>query len=202
MLATNDYLYDPLLANARDPGDPLTLAFASAIEMARSSSRLPGRGGFGLDLAEFGALLDRYFPGARSAYLPAGTRATLVDTNASRGLDEFEDLVSLLLSHARDDCRETRWLAYAVTACCMGEDHLWQDMGLPSRQVLSELLAEHFPDLYARNTDGMRWKKFFYKQLCERNGAFVCRSPSCAECSEYALCFGPEEDLAWQPTQR
>ncbi|MGY6217659.1 nitrogen fixation protein NifQ [Methylolobus aquaticus] len=180
----------------------MTLAFASAIEMARSSSRLPGMDGFGLDLAEFGALLDAYFPGARSAYLPSAARAALVDAKVSRGFDEFEDLAALLLSYRRDDRRESRWLAYAVTACSMGEDHLWQDLGLPSRQALSDLLATHFPDLYARNTGGMRWKKFFYKQLCERNGAFVCRSPSCADCSEYAVCFGPEEEGAWQPTQR
>jgi nitrogen fixation protein NifQ len=203
MLARNDYLnYDPLMVHARDPQDPVTLTFASAIELARSSSRLPGRGGFGLDLAEFSALLDEYFPGARGAYLTPAFRASLAAGTSSSGFDEFEDLLSLLMEYRSDDSRESRWLAHAITACCMGEDHLWQDMGLPNRQALSDLLARHFTALFARNTGGMRWKKFFYKQLCERNGAFVCRSPSCAECVEYANCFGPEEDGAWQPVKR
>ncbi|WP_045226852.1 nitrogen fixation protein NifQ [Methyloterricola oryzae] len=202
MLARNDYVsYDPLLIHARDPADPVTLAFASAIGLARSSSRMPGKGGFGLDLAEFSALLDAYFPGARSTYITPAFRASLASGGA-RGFDEFEDLLSLLLQYRGDGSEQTRWLAYAITACCMGDDHLWQDMGLPTRQALSELLQAHFPELHARNTGGMRWKKFFYKQLCERNGSFVCRSPSCAVCSEYANCFGPEEDGAWQPEKR
>ncbi len=206
MLARNDYVnYDPLMVYARDPRDPVTLTFASAIELARSSSRLPGGGGFGLDLAAFSAMLERYFPGARSAYLTPLFRARLATADGSgrgHGCDEFEDLLSLLLAHRGDDSRESRWLAHAITACCMGDDHLWQDMGLPHRQALSDLLAQYFPALHARNTGGMRWKKFFYKQLCERNGAFVCRSPSCAECTDYAGCFGPEEDGAWQPGRR
>jgi nitrogen fixation protein NifQ len=194
--------YDPLLAHARKPGDSVTRAFASAIELARSSSRLAGRAGFGLDADEFGALLDRYFPGAEGAYLTPAFRAALARRAARRiETDEFEDLVALLLEHRSDDSRESRWLAHAIAACCMGDDHLWQDMGLPNRQALSDLLARHFPALFARNTGGMRWKKFFYKQLCEREGAFVCRSPSCAVCVEYANCFGPEEG-AWQSAKR
>lgn len=203
MLAqSNPVNYDPLMVHARDPEDPVTLTFASAIELARSSSRLPGRGGFGLNLTEFAALLDAYFPGARGAYLTPGFRASLVAGTRGAGFDEFEDLLSLLLEHRSDESRETLWLAHAITACCMGEDHLWQDMGLPNRQALSDLLSHYFTSLFARNTGGMRWKKFFYKQLCDRNGAFVCRSPSCAECVEYANCFGPEEDGAWQPVER
>jgi nitrogen fixation protein NifQ len=193
--------YHPLLAYARDARDSLALTFVSAIDLARSSSRLAGRPGFGLDADEFGALLDRYFPGAAPVYLMPAFGAA---RGAARRVetDEFDDLVRLLLEHRADDSRDSRWLAYAVAACCLGDDHLWQDMGLPHRQALSELLARWFPGLSARNTGGMRWKKFFYKQLCERDGAFVCRSPSCAVCVEYSNCFGPEEEGAWQSAKR
>ncbi len=195
--------YDPLMAYARDPLDSVTRAFVSAIEMARSSSRLSGRVAFGLDADEFEALLNQYFPGAESVYLTPALRASLAGGAVGRvGTDEFDDLVALLLEHRSDDSRESRWLAYAIAACCMGDDHLWQDMGLPNRQALSDLLARYFSALSARNTGRMRWKKFFYKQLCEREGAFVCRSPSCAECVEYSNCFGPEEESTWQPAKR
>lgn len=191
----------PLLGRARDAGDPLALAFASAIDQARSSSRLAGRPGFGLAADEFRALLDRYFPGAAPAYLsPAFRAARGGDRRAET--DEFDDLVRLLLEYRADDSEDSRWLAYAIAACCMGDDHLWQDMGLPNRQVLSDLLARWFPGLHARNTGGMRWKKFLYKQLCEREGVFVCRSPSCAVCVEYSNCFGPEEESSWQSVKR
>jgi nitrogen fixation protein NifQ len=49
-----------------------------------------------------------------------------------------------------------------------------------------------FPALAARNDRDMKWKKFLYKQLCEREEIFICRSPSCAVCSDQRLCFGPE----------
>jgi nitrogen fixation protein NifQ len=185
---------DPLLAYAREPHDPVTCAFAAAIELARSSAHLVGRAGLGLGIEEFGALLDRYFPGARRVYLTVGMRSDLAKAQGSRSrFDEFEDLVALFLCHRGDDSHETLWLAHAIAVACFGEDHLWQDLGLPNRQTLSELLARRFPSLFVRNTRGMRWKKFFYKELCDRDGGFVCRSPSCAECSEYLNCFGPEE---------
>jgi len=199
VLATQDALeYDPLMRFAQDRHHPLTRVYASAIELARSSARLPGGGSFGLPPSEFSALLDRYFPGARSRYQTQATRAAWHAAAQRQATDEFNDLLNLLLEHRADADSENTWLAHAIAACCMGDDHLWQDMGLANRQLLSDLLARYFPALYTRNGGGMRWKKFLYKQLCERNGAFVCRSPSCAECVEYANCFGPEEDQRWR----
>ncbi|SMF97713.1 nitrogen fixation protein NifQ [Methylomagnum ishizawai] len=194
----------PQAANAADFGDiphsalppgvesSLALAFASAIDMARSSARLVGRPGFGLAAEEFAALMERYFPGSKPVF-----PARAFGTRGGIETDEFDELVRLLLEYRVDGRPEGRWLAYAIAACCMGDDHLWQDMGLPHRQALSELLNFWFPGLATRN-NGMRWKKFFYKQLCEREGVYVCRSPSCGVCSEYANCFGTEEEKIWQ----
>jgi NifQ. len=39
----------------------------------------------------------------------------------------------------------------------------------------------------------MKWKKFIYKQLCEAEGLYVCRAPSCEVCKDYDQCFGKEE---------
>lgn len=198
MLAKIDtYHYDPLLAIARNPDDPVTRTFAAAIHMARSSSRLAGRLTFGLDISAYKGLLDAYFLGAQAAYLiPVLNSAKYSPSTAN--WDEFNDVSALLLEHRSDQGQETHCLAYAITACCMGDDHLWQDMGLNTRQELSVLLQRHFTTLYEKNTGKMRWKKFFYKQLCERAGAYVCRSPSCAVCVEYKNCFAPEEEESWQ----
>jgi nitrogen fixation protein NifQ len=75
----------------------------------------------------------------------------------------------------------------------MGNDHLWQDLGLWSRDYLGLLMTQSFPALAAKNEHDMKWKKFLYKQLCEQAGINTCRSPSCEYCTDYLNCFGPEE---------
>jgi nitrogen fixation protein NifQ len=102
---------------------------------------------------------------------------------------EYDDLVALLIEHAREASAQihsvARWLAFS----CMGENHLWEDLGLPERPALTSLIGECFPGLRQLNSQNMRWKKFFYKQLCNRAQVFACRAPTCDQCSEFALCF-------------
>lgn len=193
----NTYHYDPLLAKACNPDDPVTHTFASAINLVRSSTRLSGRLTFGLDISAYKSLLDTYFPGTQAAYLVPVLNATNYSPSTA-SWDEFNDVLALLLEHRSDQGQETLWLAHAITACCMGDDHLWQDMGLNNRQELSDLLQRHFTTLFEKNTGKMRWKKFFYKQLCEQAGAYVCRSPSCSVCVEYNNCFSVEGEEKWQ----
>lgn len=107
--------------------------------------------------------------------------------------DEVDDVRALLLEFAQRE--PAPWLASAVAVACLGDNHLWQDLGLPSRAVLSQLLGTYFPTLVARNRGDMKWKKFLYKELCDR-AQVLCRAPSCAVCSDYAFCFGPEEGPA------
>lgn len=107
--------------------------------------------------------------------------------------DEYEDLRELLLDAGDRDDADVVALAEAVSRACLGDDHLWHDLGLPSRQELSGLLREHFGPLAARNTQNMRWKKFFYLQLCERAEIRACRAPSCGVCTMQTECFGSEE---------
>ena len=102
---------------------------------------------------------------------------------------EYNDLVALLTEYAREESEEiaavARWLAFS----CTGENHLWEDLGLPERPALTELMQDCFPRLRELNSQNMRWKKFFYKQLCNRAEVFACRAPSCEQCSEFFLCF-------------
>jgi nitrogen fixation protein NifQ len=123
----------------------------------------------GLDRMRFGALVACYFPGADVELFGArcDPAAPCADCTPVPS-DEFDDLVQLLLDHRSDDAEQTEWLSYAVASGCMGGDHLYQDMGLPDRQALSDLMARHLGMLTAKNSANMKWKKFLYKQLCDR----------------------------------
>lgn len=171
-----------LLALARNPADLRAIALAGVIGESLRAGRVPLVRG--MEEGDFQRLLARHFPGVTLA----NGAAPAVDP----ALDEFEDLVALLLDHAAEQDEDTRWLALAVASASLGDNHLWQDMGLPGRRELSELLRRWFPSLHARNTGDMKWKKFFYRQLCERAEVLICRSPSCAICSDFHHCFGPE----------
>ncbi len=165
-----------LLDGARDPSDVVTQALGGVLARFRLHGLAP---------TELTRLRERYFPHASG--FPGAT-----DGCVALPAEEIEDLLWLLLEHRSDDSDETRWLAHAVTAACAGDNHLWQDMGLPDREVLSQLMQRHFAVLYGKNSGNMKWKKFFYKQLCERAEVNMCKAPSCGVCSDYANCFGPE----------
>jgi nitrogen fixation protein NifQ len=66
-------------------------------------------------------------------------------------------------------------------------------LGLWARSDLSALIGFNFPELAARNVHDMKWKKFLYKQLCEAEGIYICRAPSCSVCVDYHKCYGPED---------
>ncbi len=109
--------------------------------------------------------------------------------------DEVEDVFDLLVAHAdasAGSAEDIARVALTVAVACLGEQHLWQDLGLGSRVELSALMRRWFPILVARNERDMKWKKFLYRQLCEREQVLICKSPSCAECGDFAVCFGPE----------
>jgi nitrogen fixation protein NifQ len=114
------------------------------------------------------------------------------EAEARPEMDEFDDLVELLLAHRTTDAPDSRWLAHAVATASMADQHLWQDLGLPSRVELNALMATRFTTLKLKNAGDMKWKKFFYRQLCEQAEVLICKSPSCAACSDHPLCFGPE----------
>ncbi len=81
-------------------------------------------------------------------------------------------------------------LARILAARAARPGHLWVAMGLFERAELGAAIRRHLPALFAANHQGMRWKRFFYKQICEQQGGMLCKSPVCGECSEYELCFG------------
>ncbi len=142
----------------------------------------------GLDSEQFTALKKHFFPGlAIPNQAPSGSQL-----DYSRML-ERADLVNLLKTYCRPDTLEIDWMIAIIVAGCLGSDHLWQDLGLWSRSQLSAMLHYNFPELAAKNDKDMKWKKFLYKQLCEAEGLYLCRAPSCEVCIDYPKCYGSEE---------
>ena len=176
-------LYAELMSHAA--GLPNDEVFAQMI-----SSQFAGVGALppclGLDEKEYSALLTTHFPGVQ---IVVRCCEKVDDTRAL----ERDDVLGLLLEHCAHRSMSEQWMAEVVTTACMANDHLWQDMGLWSREYLSRLMKQNFPALAAKNVHDMKWKKFLYKQLCEKEGINACRAPSCEVCTDYLKCFGPEE---------
>jgi nitrogen fixation protein NifQ len=140
----------------------------------------------GLAEADFSTLLQRHFPEANLPIQPA-------ESYLNHRVDERDDVLTLLLAHrAKRDDSEV-WMAHILTTACLASNHLWQDLGLRSRDDLSQLMSQNFPALATKNVFDMKWKKFIYKQLCEQAGVNTCRAPTCEYCVDYLNCFGPEE---------
>ncbi|MHB1677713.1 MAG: nitrogen fixation protein NifQ [Sulfuriferula sp.] len=184
--------YDWLLARASNPDDGLTKVFAGVMQSAGKGEIKPPNLGMGLAPDKFTALLDSYFPGASREICGENNTVQATDCPAFRA-DEFDELLELLLEHRSDDAEHTVWLAHAVASGCMGGKHLYRDMGLPDRQTLSALMEHYFNALYLKNAGKMKWKKFLYKQLCERAEVKACPAPSCGVCAEYRNCFVTED---------
>ncbi|MER9767925.1 nitrogen fixation protein NifQ [Mesorhizobium sp. M0189] len=141
----------------------------------------------GLSRAELRDVLARCFPA-----IPINAFALEEVSEPEPDLEE-ELLRGLLLAHARPGDPASARFAKIIARRAMRNDHLWQDLGLFNRTDLGRLLASHFPTLAAGNTQNMKWKKYFYRKLCEAEGFSLCSAPSCRECNDFESCFGPEE---------
>jgi nitrogen fixation protein NifQ len=193
--------YDWLMAHATDWTSPDTHVFACVLAARLTGSADKLDDAVGLPVGALDRMLAKHFSRLPDAAVDPLTRY-LRDRRGcgkARSLteqvlaEEMDELRVLLLDHCTADIDEAHWLAAMVARACLFSDHLWQDLGLTSRRDLSGLLNRHFHALAARNIGDMKWKKFFYKQLCEREGLNMCKAPSCGVCTDYKVCFGPEE---------
>lgn len=182
---TPQEVFDTLMATRR--GDPVEETLARML-----ASWSLGQGAMpvwlGLSESGFKAMMAFHFPDYDLDEI-AGSETS---TDSAR-FDEMEDLHKLLMQNRSGSTQSDRWMVDIVIAGCMGNDHLWQDLGLWNRADLSKLMLDNFEPLAKRNNKDMKWKKFLYKQLCETEGIYTCRAPSCEVCADYDDCFGPEE---------
>jgi nitrogen fixation protein NifQ len=142
----------------------------------------------GLSESEFRNMMQFHFPG-----YPQHEFEGLGKPLDLQRMDESEDLKKLLLQSRSGGFDFELWIVDIMVAGCLGNDHLWQDLGLWQRADLSRLMKDNFEPLALRNDRDMKWKKFLYKQLCEAEGIYTCRAPSCEVCVDYEHCFETEE---------
>lgn len=104
---------------------------------------------------------------------------------------DFFSLKNLLLERRspKQNIEQTEWLARAVAAATQGSRHLWEDLGLHSRDKVSYLLQQYFEPLYRENTQNWKWKRFIYAQLGATQENPKLRPPQCMKCEEFAVCF-------------
>jgi nitrogen fixation protein NifQ len=140
----------------------------------------------GLAPADLTGLMTQWFPAACSL----GVAWHAGDAEAEG--DEVAMVRDLLLAHRSSPGDAGRWLAAMIARRAMEPNHLWEDLGLRDRSELTRLLSRHFAPIAARNTQNMRWKRFFYRALCESDGFVMCTTPVCTECRDFDLCFGDE----------
>jgi len=148
----------------------------------------------GLKADDFAELIEQWFPRARDVATWRSQADGAVD-------EEITMVRDLLLSNRSTDGEPGRWLASMVARRSMEPNHLWEDLGLRDRSELTRLLMRHFFPIASRNTRNMRWKRFFYRVLCEDDGLVMCTTPVCTQCSDFDRCFGDESGesrLAYQ----
>lgn len=139
----------------------------------------------GLSPAELANLMAHWFPGACGM----GLAHAAIEATAD---DETAMVRDLLLTNRSSENETSRWLAAMIARRAMEPNHLWEDLGLRERPELTRLLSRHFGPLASRNTQNMKWKRFFYRTLCESDGFVMCTTPVCTECRDFDLCFGDE----------
>ena len=158
----------------------LALSFSEAAAEDR-----PLTSATGLASEQLTDVVTRVFPNAAPRRLLI--RAGEVERSAEEAC-----LLDLLASCTTSGTAFQMRLAAMMARRAQRPNHLWQDLGLRSRRDLSELMNRHFRPLARRNTQDMKWKKFFYRLICADASYTLCTAPSCGECDDFNHCFGEE----------
>ncbi|MDT8421937.1 MAG: nitrogen fixation protein NifQ [Desulfuromonadales bacterium] len=186
----NDPLYMQLLASAAaaDVDGRDRQMFAGILTVAVQEP-WPLSEALGLDEDSLLSLIDLYFPGFDLSRLTGTT-----SEKKGNAPELYQEILLILLSHVPSDAtggmnQPAEWLARVIAARAAQPGHLWVAMGFFERPQLTTAIRRHLPTLARANNQGMRWKRYLFKQVCEMNGGVMCKSPNCGDCSDYALCF-------------
>lgn len=189
-----DPFYRLLLETSAPPGIFLEdrQMFAGLLTLARSESNSFAEA-LGLKTSDIDKIFSLYFPG----FDPYQVRKTIPHKNTTPP-DINRDVLKILQSHVPCDLSGKKahisdLLAKIIAARASHPGHLWVSMGFFERPQLTAAIRRHLPTLAIANDKGMRWKRYLFKQACDMNGGVMCKTPNCTDCSDYQLCFAPEE---------
>lgn len=180
-----------LLRRALDPAasdsfDGHVLACLFTIGVAESIAGRSLAEALGISGPSLRGVIGKYFPGAIVQLEGYGLDCEPV-------VEDEERSIRMLLQRSRSTPGPvSSLLSIIVARRAMQPNHLWQDLGLANRGELSSLMQRHFAPLAARNTQDMKWKKFFYRMVCRDDSYRLCAAPSCSECCDFNGCFGDE----------
>ena len=171
--------------------------YGRIVDFATIEADIAATEALGLSRPALTRLIDRFLPGRRDVVdsLPA------VAVAGDDAVEEPDIRAYLLECRAGADEAED-WAAAIVARRSRRPNHLWQDMGFADRGDLNLFLRRHFPELVRRNAGDMKWKKFLYRELCQRDGVPICKSPVCDTCSDFTDCFGGEPGEPLQAVAR
>jgi nitrogen fixation protein NifQ len=172
--------------SACDSFDGHVLACVFAIGVAESSRDGSLAEALGTSGPALRGAIDKYFPDAIHHLECYGLDGELVVE------DEERSIRALLQCSRSTPGRLSALLATIVARRATRPNHLWQDLGLTNRAELSALMLRHFAPLALRNSQDMKWKKFFYRMICRDESYRLCVAPSCSECCDFNGCFGDE----------
>ena len=152
----------------------------------------PTAAALGLPETDLQAILQTFFPDCER-----GTVEKFESVETSASPEPNDEVTGILFSYLPERCESrarqmATWFVYIISARVAHTGHLWVAMGLHERPQLSAAIRRHLPAMADANHMNMRWKKFLYKQVCDRNGGTMCKAPNCGVCSDYAICFADD----------
>jgi nitrogen fixation protein NifQ len=169
-----------------DPFDGHVLACAFAIAAQEAGPRRSLAESIGVSGKFLRSAIAEHFPDALTRLEEFGLDSEVV-------IDAEEQSLRTLLQRSRSTPGAFGSLLVALVARRATQpNHLWQDLGLTCRGELSALMQRHFAPLATRNSQDMKWKKFFYRMICRDDSYRLCAAPSCSECCDFTVCFGDE----------
>ena len=189
---------DPVYAGLINSSNPLTKAdddchlFACLLAVAVQDEHKTCEA-LGLTDRDISALLKKFFPRAEPDLLQKHNKAELL-----KPPEINEEVLGILLEYVpttlgQHDNLVSVYLCHILAARAALPGHLWVAMGLFERPELTAAIRRHLPSLAEANSQNMRWKRYLFKQVCDRNGGTMCKSPNCGVCSDYATCFADED---------
>lgn len=93
----------------------------------------------------------------------------------------YEEVKALLVKHAVNEQAKTV-LAPRIARHSLMMNHLYEDLGLPSRTEMGKMMKANFPTLAAGKPKEKLWKKYLYDCIGKV-------APACATCDDQLSCF-------------